>query len=528
MNVYKREPLITLDNVTVRVFDKVMFEGTNWEIRDDEHWAVVGPNGSGKSTLMKALCGHVPVIQGHITYHFAQRIERNLTETKNPFSSVQSVENIAYVAFEAQSDVLGYEDPYYQARWNSVKGRGTFTVSEYLSEQHIDRRNPYEVVGAMEFATHRDPAAFATRRERVVPKVGIKALLDRNLVSISNGERRKVQIARALLKQPQLLILDNPFTGLDQEFRVRLRALIADLMQDSMRVIVVATDMDDAPAGITHVLAVEGGAVVTQAAVSDFTTETVRSLPVGQRTQRLNPLPSVKSVEPNHTAAVIEMRDVTIIYDGVRVLDNVNWTVRQGEQWALLGHNGAGKTTLLSLILGDNPQAYANDVALFGHKRGSGESIWDIKKRIGWVAPELHLYYPRQTSCFDVVSSGFFDAIGRYRRCTDAQRDAATAWMERLGIAEVAETRFGALSEGEQRLVLLARALVKEPELLVLDEPCQGLDAHNRAQVIQTVEDIGRMRDITMIVVTHDVNELPESITYVMQLSEGKVVIRNQ
>ncbi len=168
MNVYKREPLITLDNVTVRVFDKVMFEGTNWEIRDDEHWAVVGPNGSGKSTLMKALCGHVPVIQGHITYHFAQRIERNLTETKNPFSSVQSVENIAYVAFEAQSDVLGYEDPYYQARWNSVKGRGTFTVSEYLSEQHIDRRNPYEVVGAMEFATHRDPAAFATRLERGV------------------------------------------------------------------------------------------------------------------------------------------------------------------------------------------------------------------------------------------------------------------------------------------------------------------------------------------------------------------------
>jgi molybdate transport system ATP-binding protein len=517
---YIVEPFITLDNVAVRVYEKVMFQGTHWEIRGDEHWAVVGPNGSGKSTLMKALCGHAPVIQGSITYHFAQRIERNLTdmETKNPFPSVKSVENIAYVAFEAQSSVLGYEDPYYQMRWNSVKGRGTFTVSEYLSEQHIGRSNPFEVV-----ETHRDPAAFAARREVVVAKVGIEALMDRNLVSISNGERRKVQIARALLQEPRLLVLDNPFTGLDQDFRVRLRALITDLMQNSMRVIVVATDMDDVPAGITHVLSVEDGAVVAQGPRGDLTddrqpTTAVESTVGGQWS-------AVSGLDGN---AVVEMRDVTITYDGVRVLDNVNWTVRQGERWALLGHNGAGKTTLLSLILGDNPQAYANGVALFGQRRGSGESIWDIKKRIGWVAPELHLYYPRQTTCFDVVSSGFFDAIGRYRRCTSVQRDVAKAWMQRLGIADYAETRFGALSEGEQRLVLLARALVKAPELLVLDEPCQGLDAHNRAQVIQTVEDIGRMRGITMIYVTHDVDELPGIITHVMRLSEGKVVIRDQ
>jgi molybdate transport system ATP-binding protein len=513
-HIYKTEPLITLDNITLRVYDRIMFQGTSWTIRDDEQWAVVGPNGSGKSTLMRALCGQVPVVQGNIIYNFAQRIERNPTE-ENPFQSGKSVENVAYVAFEAQNGVLGYEDPYYQMRWNSVKGRGTLTVSEYLSEQHIYKRNPYEVV-----EVHQDPAVFTTRRAQVIELLGIGGLLDRNLVSISNGERRKVQVAQALLKQPQLLILDNPFDGLDQDFRKRFRTMIKDLMQDSMRVIVVATDVEDIPEGITHVLAVDEAAVVAQKPIDDFT-------PTMLQAHNPNPLKSVQSVETESSASpVIEMRNVTITYDAVRVLDNITWMVRKGERWALLGPNGAGKTTLLSLILGDNPQAYANDIALFGRRRGSGESIWDIKQRIGWVAPELHMYYPRHVACFDVVCSGFFDTIGRYRRCTAEQHEVAQTWMKHMNIAHHAEAHFGVLSEGEQRLVLLARALVKAPELLVLDEPCQGLDAQNRARVIRTVETIGQHLNITLIYVTHEWETLPETITHRMQLKEGKIVER--
>ncbi|MFN2283578.1 MAG: ATP-binding cassette domain-containing protein, partial [Anaerolineae bacterium] len=412
------------------------------------------------------------------------------------------------------SGVLGYEDPYYQMRWNSVKGRGTFTVSEYLSEQHIDKRNPYEVV-----ETHHDPVVFMTCRGQVIELLGIAGLLDRNLVSISNGERRKVQIARALLKQPQLLILDNPFEGLDQDFRKRFRAIVKALMQDGLRVIVVATDVEDIPEGITHVLAVDEGTVVAQKTIDDFTEATWSA-------NHSNPLKSVRSVEMDFAdSPVIEMRNVTIIYDTVRVLDNITWTVRKGERWALLGPNGAGKTTLLSLILGDNPQAYANDIALFGRRRGSGESIWDIKQRIGWIAPELHMYYPRHVSSFDVVCSGFFDAIGRYRRCTAEQHEVAHTWMQRLDTARYAEARFGTLSEGEQRMVLLTRALVKSPELLVLDEPCQGLDAQNRTRIIRTVENIGQHLNVTLIYVTHDVDELPESITHRVYLQQGKVVM---
>ena len=218
------------------------------------------------------------------------------------------------------------------------------------------------------------------------------------------------------------------------------------------------------------------------------------------------------------------MENVSVSYNGTPVLHQVNWTVRENEHWALLGPNGAGKTTLLSLILADNPQAYANDITLFGWRRGSGESIWEIKRNIGWVAPELQLYYPRHATCLDVACSGWYDSVGLYRECTSHQREIAVAWLERFGLAERAGTVIDQLSEGEQRLALLARALVKSPVLLVLDEPCQGLDAGNRDRVLQAIAEAGVQPNTSMIYVTHRADELPQNITHVLRLSEGHVV----
>lgn len=218
------------------------------------------------------------------------------------------------------------------------------------------------------------------------------------------------------------------------------------------------------------------------------------------------------------------MNNVTVSYNGTPVLRQVNWTVRENERWALLGPNGAGKTTLLSLILADNPQAYASDITLFGKRRGTGESIWEIKQNIGWVAPELQLYYPRGATCWDVVCSGWFDSVGLYRECSPQQREAALSWLRRFDLAARAETAFDQVSEGEQRLALLARALVKSPALLVLDEPCQGLDAGNRDRVLQAIEGIGSRPNASMIYVTHRADELPQSITHVLRLNEGRVV----
>jgi molybdate transport system ATP-binding protein len=221
---------------------------------------------------------------------------------------------------------------------------------------------------------------------------------------------------------------------------------------------------------------------------------------------------------------LVRMQDVNVSYDGTEILRGVDWTVCQGENWALLGPNGSGKTTLLSLILADNPQAYANEILLFGKRRGSGESIWEIKQRIGWVAPELHLYYPRRVSCLGIVCSGFFDSVGLYRQCSPAQREMAGAWMQRLGMSQYADVAFAALSEGEQRMVLVARALVKRPTLLILDEPCQGLDADNRDRVLQIVNAVGDHTDTNIIYVTHNADELPRVITHVIRLDRGRIV----
>jgi molybdate transport system ATP-binding protein len=407
------------------------------------------------------------------------------------------------------------------------------SVSDYLSEQHVKRLNPYQVVGEKT-----DPAAFSAHREQVVELLGIEALLERNVFQVSNGERRKVLLARALLRRPKLLILDNPFTGLDAEFRVRLKDIVGSLMQGEMRFLFVTNDREQILPDVTHVLVVENGGIVAQGpkdAVLD-NARLQKSFSPPPPTFGRRPLPSrgegafspplgegadQRSVGKGEI--LVQMKGVSVAYNGVQVLERIDWTVRQNENWALLGPNGAGKTTLLSLILGDNPQAYANDITLFGRRRGSGESIWDIKAHIGWVAPELHLYYPKRVPCFDVVCSGFFASVGRYHKCSPQQCETATAWMQRLGIEQYADLAFGELSEGEQRLVLIARALVKEPDLLILDEPCQGLDARHRDRVLQAVETIGNHLNTSVIYVTHRLDALPSIITHVLRLDKGRV-----
>ena len=499
------KPFITLDDIAVRLYDRVLFEHTDWEILDNQHWAVVGPNGSGKSTLVKALCGRVPVVQGKIAYHFEE-------------DSVKPQEQIGYVSFDAQRSVVGWQDPFYQARWNSARSRDGVPVAGCLSREQVYKVNPFQVIDDLP-----DPAAFAARRDEVVELLQIEALLAKNAIQLSNGERRKVFIAQALLKSPRLLILDNPFTGLDQEFRAKLKEVIARLMHDSMRMMVVETDRDEIPPGITHVLEVKNCQVMAQTPVDAIS----KSRGVKQ-VQKPGFSPGVRdhleSEKKQVSQALVHMENVHVSYNGTPVLQGIDWTVREGERWALLGPNGAGKTTLLSLILGDNPQAYANEIALFGRRRGSGESIWEIKRRIGWLAPELHLYYPSDATGFDVVCSGFFDSVGLYHRCSPQQREEARAWMTQLDIVDCAEAIFRQLSEGEQRMVLIARALVKQPQLLVLDEPCQGLDTRNQGRVLEIVDSIGDHLDTSVIYVTHEADKLPDTITHVLNLEGGEVV----
>jgi len=200
------------------------------------------------------------------------------------------------------------------------------------------------------------------------------------------------------------------------------------------------------------------------------------------------------------------------------ILPSTNWEIKVGQSWAVLGPNGSGKSTLLQMVTGDHPQAYANEIYLFGRRRGSGESIWDIKQRLGAVSSEFQVHYRKPIRAFDVVLSGFFDSVGLYRQANKWQVKTAQTWLERLGLCHLKEKRYDLLSFGERRMILLARAVVKNPEILVLDEPCQGLDPANRKRILALVDLIGRQPHTQVLYVSHHPKEMPACITHNLDL----------
>jgi molybdate transport system ATP-binding protein len=221
---------------------------------------------------------------------------------------------------------------------------------------------------------------------------------------------------------------------------------------------------------------------------------------------------------------LVYLKDVSLQYGNRKILDRIDWTIKAGERWSLSGPNGSGKTSLLNLIFGDNPKAYGCNIRLFGKQKGTGESIWDIKARIGFVSPELHQFLPQNQSVIDVICSGFSEAEGTFKNPTGYQRDVARRWLKTLNYAEIVGKLFGELSTSSQRIVLLLRTLVKNPPLLILDEPFQGLDSAHVRLLKNLLNRIAEESDCAMIFVTHIPDELPECFTLHLRLNKGIVV----
>ncbi|MBN1847666.1 MAG: ATP-binding cassette domain-containing protein [Deltaproteobacteria bacterium] len=517
MAVKNRNLFISFDHVSLRIDNQIAFPESSWEFFDDEHWAIVGDNGSGKSILARAFSGQVPAVKGKIVYHFLK------TPSKSGFSNstIPLKHAISYVSFDKQKQARARADQIYQARWHSSENIDAMTVSEYLSEERVYHINPYQVD-----AWHPDSHIFKADRKNIISTLAIQGLIKKKIIQLSNGEMRKVMLARALLTRPRLLILDSPLAGLDQDYRVRLKATLENLMKDRLRIIIVTSREDEILPDITHVMVIEN-LKITAAGPKQKVIGTFSKMREGFSPMEYNLSAHQKSESrPKYKDGdvLVDMKNINVSYDGMSVLCNINWTIKKGDQWALVGPNGSGKTTLLSLILGDNPQAYANDLRLFGKRKGSGESIWEIKHNIGFVSPELHLYFPRRISGLDAVCTGFFDSLGLYARCSMEQRRMAKFWMENLGLFNYAETMFDTLSDGIQRMILIARALVKQPLLLFMDEPCQGLDIKNRHRVLNLVDAIGDQLEVTVIFVTHDMDELPSIITQTLKLGLNNAI----
>ncbi|MCE1252020.1 MAG: ATP-binding cassette domain-containing protein [Anaerolineae bacterium] len=518
---------IRLDDITIQANQKNSFEHTSWQIDKDQNWAIIGETGSGKSTLAKAIARKLPLQGGQIWYDFN---DPDAPEGR-PFLNARE---ILILSPETHSQFLQQYAAYHQARWHSFEADDIPTVSDLLNWQNIVRQSPFEVVKMVV-----DEEAYLQKRKEVIDLFKLDYLLDRKIIHVSHGESRKVFIARLLMHLPRLLILDDPYSGLDQESRERLASGIQALIaRRDPPLLFVTSRLEDIPDGINYLMAVKDNRVLccgdretvlkNEAVKASFL---VKDKPQKrfERSSVFDALLKTYSADYAEGALkgdveLIHMRDVCVTYGNVQVLKNINWTVKQGERWALLGHNGAGKTTLLSLILADNPKSYANDFYLFGQKRGSGESIWEIKQKIGVVSPELHIFYRKSISCLEAVCSGFFDSVGLYNQCSTEQTEIARRWLKAMNMQNHEQDPFYSLSTGQQRLTLLARALVKNPQLLVLDEPCQALDDEYRFFIIDLLDQICARTPISLLFVTHYRSEIPASITHQLNLDHGQAI----
>ncbi|MBO9658196.1 MAG: ATP-binding cassette domain-containing protein [Chitinophagaceae bacterium] len=477
--------LLEVKDLSVRKSSIAVIENVSFGLSKGGNLAITGAAGSGKTTLALALAGRI-FFSGNIRYAEEKLDKIVWVEQQHHFKNLSNVSNF-----------------YYQQRFNSMDAEDAVTVKEYLNDADV-------------------------LENALLQPFRIGELLDKRLIQLSNGENKKVQIVRALLSSPAVLILDQPFVGLDVEARTFLHERINELAGSGITIILV-TQPNEVPACITTIVTLKKGAPAT---VQDRKAFGESLLPSKQAAHHpvINEalLEQLITASPESFSNIIHMEKVRVQYGDKVILEDIDWTVKPGECWLLSGPNGAGKSTLLSLITADNPQAYANEIYLFDRKRGSGETIWDIKKRIGYLSPELLLFFENSSSVFDAVASGLFDTIGLFRQVTDQQMQQVYNWLELLGVKGIARKRLNELSQGEQRKVLLARALIKNPPLLILDEPCQGLDDETEEDLIGLIDAICRKSNKTLVFVTHYANRKPARVTKFIHLEKGRVVGRGE
>ena len=420
--------------------------------------AVVGPNGSGKTTL-----GRV-IERGR--YGFGNRLtfaREGMTVKMLTFTDIHSFTGV---------DVLRYDQ-----RLESSENEYVPTVGEIFAR----------VIGSPLWI-------------EMTSRLNLAGAVEKKINFLSSGELRKLLIINALLSTPEILVLDNPFIGLDAPSRVELLAALRALRERGQHIVLLLSDPDEIPSDADGVLYLDGCRFVDDPswrAEEDTTTVTL-------------PTPAY-DIPPHEVAFSITGGHAR--YGGHSVFEGMDWRVGRGERWMLTGPNGSGKSLLLSMVCGDNPQAYANEIVLFDRRRGSGESIWDIKNNIGYTCPEMQLYFRSPRPVKGIIAEGMRSVLERFTPFTDSEQSDAEAWLECMGISHLADRDFATLSSGEQKVVLLARAFARQPALLVLDEPFQGLDPKVKLRMSRIIDALVSSRNSSLIFVTHYPEELPSCVT---------------
>ncbi|OTQ70142.1 molybdate ABC transporter ATP-binding protein ModF [Gilliamella apis] len=466
--------MLQIENTIYKISDFRVFTIESLTINAGDIVAFVGRNGSGKSVLAKALAGDQTVLSGKVINHF---------------------KSVAHISFEHLQKIIDDE-------W---KRNNTDMLS--------DKEDDTGLTTAEIIQEHNQNQALC---ESLALQFGIADLLNRRFKYLSTGETRKTLICRTLMSKPELLILDEPFDGLDVASRANLAEILSQLSKQNITIVMVLNRFNEIPPFVKYI-----GLLANCQLLKYGTKDTILNDVAVKQLTNLEHLSNFTLPEPDEVSVPLPndldriiLNNGFVQYDGKAIINGLSWRVKANENWQIIGPNGAGKSTLLSLITGDHPQGYSNDLTLFGHKRGSGETIWDIKRHIGYVSSSFHLDYRVSLSVENVLVSGYFDSIGVYQTASDKQLKLVKQWLQLLDLTELAEKPFQSLSWGQQRLVLIARALVKHPTLLILDEPLQGLDYLNRELVKNWIDNLIDKGNTQLLFVSHHVEDAPKCITH--------------
>ncbi|MFD1092293.1 molybdate ABC transporter ATP-binding protein ModF [Providencia vermicola] len=468
---------ITIQHSSFKLSETQTLDIPQLNINKGESWAFIGSNGSGKSSLARVLSNELKPLSGVVKNTFNAPVRLSFEQLQKIISEEWQRNNTDLLSDDEED--TGY------------------TAAEIIQFNHKD--NEY----CLELAA----------------RFGIRDLLSRRFKYLSTGETRKVLLCQTLMGNPDLLILDEPFDGLDVYSRSNLSELLYSLSEKGLTLVLVLNRFDELPDYIENMGVVADCKLTLSGDRESVLANTlINQL---QHSEKIKQLSIPDTEDPTNdeklddTTPRIILNNGVISYNDKPILHGLTWHVNPGEHWQIIGENGAGKSTLLSLITGDHPQGYSNDLTLFGRRRGSGETIWDIKRHIGYVSNSIHQEYRVATSVLNVIISGFHDSIGLYQTPSDRQIQLAYEWLALLGFStQTAQQPFHSLSWGQQRLVLIARALVKHPAMLILDEPLQGLDGLNRLLVLRFIDVMLKQGNTQLLFVTHHQEDAPSCITH--------------
>ena len=447
--------------INITNFEHTKLTIKNWQVLENESWCVLGRNGSGKQYIDQLLTGDLQ----------AEAVDEITLPPAN---------KVGLVSFESQQEI--YE--------NELK----IDASDYKDENDIGTKA-------------KDFLPKDKHNDSLISEFGLSHRLESGYRQLSTGEGRKLLILQAIFNGIELLVCENPFDSLDEASCIALSTALERLSKTGITVLLMLNNRQDIPEWCSNIAFIERGQFdVIGKLESDETKRQLDAL--------LTPMPDDVSWPTNMQELcdykhpyLVKLTKGKVQYKGVSVFEDLDVHIKPLQHTLITGPNGSGKSTLMQLITGDCTQCYSNDIHVMGYKRGSGESIWELKKDMGIVSAELHRQYRVNGDLLTVVLSGFYDSIGLYQQPEHHQIEIARQWLDKIGLLADQNTSFRSLSYGEQRLALIARALVKSPYLLILDEPTQGLDELNRHRVLNFLEHLAEQKHSTMLLVSHRKDE---------------------